>query len=362
MLFYLFLFSISCLLLFQGQKSSAKWNIWTILGLFIPSFFAAIRGEYVGTDTPTYLFLYESSNLLTFDEFLISDRISVEPFFYLCSKIGYYLTGFSTTMFIYQGLTVFFLYEAAYKFRNHLNIALVFFLYFTFIFPYSLNITRQTLAMMYLLWLGTYLVRGKKYVFILGSLLGILIHSSIVAGAIIFYWCWFIYKIENNKKRKIYFSLSIIAIGGLILVFQKLTPILQLMEIGEMARYGHYIEDGRSYVGKTDLILRILFLVILFLCANVRIVSNKFFYTITILLGIEMMLIFCGSITKVIFRLALYCTCIDILVVPYLLMSKRFNRNSRLLAQWSMVVIGLVYWWYTMVLRGTNETIPYYIM
>lgn len=361
MLFYLFLFSISCLLLFQGQKSSAKWNIWTILGLFLPTFFSAIRGENVGTDTPTYLFLYEASNVLTFEEFLTSNRISVEPFYYFASKIGSYLTGFSTVMFIYQGLTVFFLYLTAYKFRTHLKIALVFFLYFTFIYPYSLNITRQVLVMMYLIWLGTFLIKGHPWIFIIGCVGGIFIHSSIAVGAIIIYWVVLIYK-SNSRKHRILMWISAIGIAGMIILIRKLTPLLELLDIGEMARYGNYVAKAHSYIGKTDLVIRLLIFAILVWSYRKKIIDKKFYNAAIVLVAIEVMLIISGEVTIVIFRLALYCTCIDLMIIPYILQSNRFSRPSRLLAQWLTIGIALGYWWYTMVLRGTNETIPYYIM
>lgn len=359
MFFYLFIYTLSCLCIFQGQRTKLKWNIFSILGILIPTIVAAQRGEMVGTDTTTYLWLYNAASILSFDEFLSSNRVSVEPFFYLSSLIGKYFTGFSTVCFIYQGLGLVFLYLVAYKFRKHLEIALVFFLYFTLIFPYSLNIMRQVLAMLYLLWLGTFLLKNKWIKFIFFGLCGIVIHSSIIAGILIILWCYWIY-ISSPKIQKRLIWLSIIGFCGLAILLRQIGPILSMLDVGELSRYGNYIEKGSSYLGKTDLVVRLAFLTLYLWAIRKKIINKSLGITASILIGFESILIICGSLATVIFRLSLYCTVIDILFIPYILYSKKFSYQSRNLAQWLLMGISTIYWWYTMVLNGTNETIPYY--
>lgn len=327
----------------------------------MPTLFAAMRGSEVGTDTPTYYYLYLLVNQLTFSQFLEGTRISVEPLYYFCSRLGEYLTGFSTLLFIYQGLSILFLYNVAYRFRKYLNIALVFYLYFTFIFPYSLNIMRQILAVMYILWLSTYLLENKPTKFIIGSLAGIIIHSSIIVGMIIYFWIYLIYRASENK-RIIYIALSLIGMAGAIFILKRLEVIFGSLGIGELARYSNYLENGDSYLGKTDLVIRFIFTACLVLGLKFKFITKRVFWPLFILLLIEMLLIFYGTMATVIFRLALYCTAADIIIIPVLGKSTILNKESRILTQWLIVFFATVYWWYTMVVHNTNETIPYYCM
>lgn len=360
MIQYIISFLLSCAFLFQAQKQNKKWNIWAIIGLLIPTLLASLRNENVGTDTGMYLYIYENIKEWTLTDFISTKVANVEIFYFFVSLIGEQITGFSTLLFIFQALNVFFLYETSYRLKNYLSIALVFFLYYIFLYSYSLNIMRQITAVMYILWLSHYLIRGKQTIFIAGTFIGMLIHSTAILGGIIAWICYKVYS-APERNRKEYLLISIVSIVFLSLVFSKIGGLLALFDIGEMARYGSYLENETSYIGKTDLIIRFMFLGLVFYLLSHRLINKNIGYSFIVLLCFEVALIFCGKYSTVIFRLSLYATAFDILIVPYLLNLKGITYNSRVICKMGLILICCVYWWYTVIFNGTNEIYPYLV-
>lgn len=360
MIQYLISFLLSCTFLFQAQKQNKKWNIWAIIGLLIPTFLASLRNENVGTDTGMYLYIYNNIKDWTITDFITTKAANVELFYYFTSIIGKQFTGFSTLLFIFQALNVIFLYCTSYRLKDYLSISLVFFLYYIFLYSYSLNIMRQITAVMYMLWLSKYLIEGKSKLFIIGSILGILIHSTAILGGFFVWVCFKIYSVSANIRIK-YFTFACVGIIILFLIFSKLGSLLALIDVGEYARYGNYLENESSYIGKSDLLIRFMFLILVIYVSSKKLLSKKLTYSFIVLFFLEIMLIVCGKYSPVVFRLSLYATAFDILIIPYLLNLKKITYYSRVFFKIGLILTCCFYWWYTIVLKGTNDTIPYII-
>lgn len=360
MIQYIISFLLSCAFLFQAQKQNKKWNIWAIIGLLIPILLASLRNENVGTDTGMYLYIYNNIKDWTITDFTTTKAANVELFYYFTSIIGKQFTGFSTLLFIFQALNVIFLYSTSYRLKDYLSISLVFFLYYIFLYSYSLNIMRQITAVMYILWLSKYLAEGKCKYFIIGSILGVFIHSTAILGGFFVWVCYKIYSVSTNKRPR-YFTFACVGIVFLYIIFNKISSLLTLIDIGEYARYGNYLENESSYIGKTDLLIRFIFLILVIYVSSKRLLSKKLTYSVIVLLFLEIMLIVCGKYSPVIFRLSLYATAFDILVIPYLLNLNKITYHSRVFFKTGLILTCCFYWWYTIVLKGTNDTIPYIV-
>lgn len=360
MIQYIIFFLLSCTFLFQAQKQNKKWNIWAIIGLLIPTLLASLRNENVGTDTGMYLYIYNSIKDWTITDFTTTKAANVELFYYFTSIISKQLTGFSSLLFIFQALNVYFLYSTSYRLKKHLSISLVFFLYYIFLYSYSLNIMRQITAVMYIVWLSKYLIEGKCKIYIIGSILGIFIHSTAILGGFFVWICYKVYSASSNKRLK-YFIFACAGIILLYFIFSKISSLLTLIDVGEYARYGNYLTNESSYIGKSDLLIRFIFLILIIYISSKKLLSKKQKYSFIVLLFLEIILIICGKYSPVIFRLSLYATAFDILIIPYMLNLKKITYYSRVFFKTGLILTCCFYWWYTIVLKGTNDTIPYII-
>ncbi|MDE6523350.1 MAG: EpsG family protein [Muribaculaceae bacterium] len=360
MAIYLTTFIISCILLFQSQHSKKKWNIWAILGILIPCFIASFRSTHVGTDTGMYKYIYDNCKDLSIKVFFSQNVLNVESFYYFSSIIGKNITGFSSLLFIYEFLNVYFLYDVTYKLRNHISIWLVFFLFYMMLFSYSLNIMRQITSVMYVLWLSGFLISKHNLKYIFGCLIGISFHSTIILGGLLI---WLVYKVyvSEGKKQKIYMISSIVGCIFFYFTLNQIGNILSLFNGSEVAKYSGYLDDNTSYIGKTDLCVRLIFLLTVIISFTNKIINKSLFKALFVLLFFELCLILCGVTSTVIFRLALYVTAFDIVVIPYILHSKRFKKSTSVLLNIVLICFSLTYWLYTVYLNGTNEIFPYTI-
>lgn len=355
---YIITFALSCILLFQSQHLKRKWNIWSISGLILPCIVASFRSTDVGTDTEMYHYIFESCRELTLHDFISNNNLNVEIFFYFASQLGKKISGFSFVLFIYQGLNVYFLYDISYSLKKSLSIWIVFLLYYIFLYSYSLNIVRQITCVMYVVWISKFLVQNNRMKFILGCILGFIFHSTVIVGGGIVWMCYLIYNTTGFKQKQ-YIFISICGMIVFSIIISKLADFLTLAEIGQTARYGNYLGKDTSYIGKTDLLVRIIFLTLIVYLGSTGRIRKNLFYSFAILLYFEIILFFCGKYSNVIFRLSLYPTAFDILIVPYLINLKIFKRYSQLILKTSLIIFGTVYWIYTIVLNNTNDIIPY---
>ena len=353
----MFLSSSFCFYL--GQRQGRKWNLAVFLGILFPSMLAAYRDSAVGTDTEMYKYIYNNIINWRWGDFFGTDIANVEAFYFLSSKIGSVLGGFSVVLFIYQFLNVLFLYLVCFRYRKYTAIWLCFLMYYCFFFPYSLNIMRQVTAVFYLLWICKYLFKEEYFKYCIGVLIGVAFHSSIVLGGTFIWIIYYSFKLPNRKK--LWFILGyVVLLIVLFIGFRNIGYLLEYLPIGRLSKYAnHYIGAQSAYISNTDILYRVFFFLIIWFTLRFNNVSKKYRTTYIILAITEIILICLGIYNESLYRLALYITAFYLLIIPVALKMTPFTSSSKLLVNTLWVMMCIVYWWYTMVYRNTNETIPY---
>ena len=355
---YLIVFLISSLLFYIAAKRERKWNISAVFAILIPSLLAGLRDSSIGTDTIVYYDIYDiASSAESYSSFLLT--LNTEYFYYIISHVAKYMAGFEFLLFSYQGLTIIFIYNVAYKYSHNLNVFLVFTLYFFLFFNFSLNIMRQCLAMGYLLNISVLLLERKPCRFMFFAILGLIFHTSEIIVATFIYVIYWL-STTTRVKQQLFIPLYFLCI---VLLFEKFTIVVSQMEyfsIGRMSDYASsYQADNLGTYNNTDIALAFLNIVVLWIAFHYKLVNKAFYLPMILLIAIQLMFMLLGVYNKWLSRMAMYLTFYSLIFLPHVGHSSKLSRNSRMAYGMVLFFIGLVYWFWINAYRGSNETIPY---
>lgn len=355
---YLIVFFISSFLFYIAAKRERKWNITVAFAILIPSLLAGLRDLSIGTDTIVYYDIYNvASSAESYSSFLLT--LNTEYFYYIMSHIAKYMGGFWGLLFLYQGLTIIFIYNVAYKYRHNLNVFLVFALYFFLFFNFSLNIMRQCLAMGYLLNISVFLLERKPRHFMLFAIIGLIFHTSeIIAAAFIYVIYWL--STTTRVKQQLFIPLYFICVIGLFKNFMAIASQMKYFPVGRMSDYASAYQIDRSGAyNNTDIALFFLSVIVLWMSFHYKLINKAFYLPMILLIAVQLMFMLLGVYNKWLSRIAMYLTFYSLIILPHVGHSSKLSRNSRMAYGMVVFFIGLVYWLWINAYRGSNETIPY---
>lgn len=360
MIIYIICFVLSAFLFSLGEKRK-KWNWFSIIGIIIPTLLAAFRNLSVGVDTNHYYVIYKfASHVTGFSAF--SRGYNVEPLYFYVSKLSTYFGGFPMVLAIYEFLGLLFMYNVAYRFRKSLSVWLVMFLYLCFLYNYSLNIMRQAIALPYLLWCCTYLIDGKRIKFFILSFIGTIIHTSIIIAIPIVY---VLYLIANTKTPKKVLFIPVILLGIAVAYFSFLNigPLLNAIGLGRLSTYAQaYVQIKQSQINIIDVTYRITFILMLWIGSLYRILPSRISFSYLIIIVTELGLMMFGLYNDALLRVALYLSTFHFLFLSYYASSRKFSTQSKFLLRCIIIIMGLSYWYWVNIFRGSNGTFPYELM
>ena len=226
---YLVLFTFSLLFLLIALTYSGRVSkFFLVLSILLPCLIAGLRGNTVGTDMKAYIIRYFSlaQKANSFGNYV--QMVEVSDYLYLL--INYVVSRITSLfwieLFIQQGLVIVPLYVALFRiFNNKKSIFLGVALYFLFMYNFSLNIARQSIAISFEI-LGFSYLKEKNYKFVICIIVSIMFHNTAIVTLLPF----FIYFIYNSKyfspKFKLFISLCACVCCVLVLYF--ITNILPL--------------------------------------------------------------------------------------------------------------------------------------
>lgn len=355
MLFYLLLFIITTYFIHVGSSiKSTQQPVLILPAITILAFVAAFRSTDVGTDTQTYIELYDS---IVYDPNLsiILMILDTDLFFYTTCYLAQYVGGIQVVFFFYSLLTFFFLYKTLVKYKRYLSVWIGFILFLFFFYNASLNIMRQILAISFILWSSTFLLDGKKKKFIILCIISVIFHmTAVIAGGII-YVLYLLASNQQNKKHPSYFLFYIALIVG----FLSVNIIMSYMvAINFGHSYAYTSSAQKSQIGLTDLMISTFLIASSYLAMKrklVKVISIDFFYLSSIVCFVMFMT---GVYNRFLMRMAYYNLVFACLYLPLIINSEKINK-SRGSFKLAVLFLGFFYWLYLFVLSGSNATIPY---
>lgn len=360
-------------------KSKGKFIFLSLLALIIPCFFAAFRGEKVGTDVLQYAKPYylEALNSSSLQSFLLqgSAETGYEVFVFVITKI---FKNFNAILFFTEALIICPIYIVAIKNRKNCPMWVTLLVYYMIFYIASFNFMRQSIAAALLLLAYFELVEKKWLKFIILILLAQSFHNTAFIGlAVILFGIWF-YRIQSKQLRILVFVISCIlliavlqswqnilmwAINDVNILPRRFITYINIFAGGHNKNSYYFILTKSNYV---ELIFRwILYVVPLFLCKYSKRQSNLYNSANIILLMsvVVYTVLFVLFHTSYAVRITWYMEYFFIVWLPMSYSKLRennvkfgvFHRNTA-----CMFIAILGYWFCGYMILGWHGTLPFY--
>lgn len=367
---YIMTFVSSCFLLYLADKKQFKNvnSFLVIIALLIPSIIAGVRDYTIGTDVLLYgnnWFEKAVSYDSMYQYVLKAKEYSVGMGY---ATVNYVVSRFSHSphmfYFIYELLQLTVLYRALQVYKDKIDISYAFLVYYFLFFNNSLNILRQAMAIVLVLYSYKFAKNNKILKFVITIIVAYSFHSSAVVGAVIYPICWAYSRSFTKKWIKPTIVIgSISVMVGYRMIFDMLSKINLILG----ARYEKYlIQDiiGGRYLGLGYWIVIVLFLI------NTRKKGQKKFEdfnTISTFLCISAtisILPFFGS--ALLSRISFYFDIFQVVLLPIVSMNLRIRfgneRNTYFVRKMTVLLPIIVYWIIAYIVRNGAHTYPYLFM
>lgn len=378
MIIYLIGFALSTALIAIAEKKDKKtFLILSVFALLIPCVIAALRAHTVGTDVQVYLKpMVESAIASTgyrdyfahfwfekWKNLFVSDyELGFSLIVYIVAKLTRWLPA---VLFTLQALTIVPFYAALARTRRSTPLWLGMLAYFFFSYNVSLNLMRQWIAMAFLLLAFRMLLEKRPIGLTVFTLAAVLFHYSAVI-AIPIYLVFAYIALHRNVKlqiKKFRMSGYTIAVSTLtvlaILALMNLGTLLRIMSSLGLDRFSNYLVGDQLRLLPNQILLRLPLLAIFLI--NWKYFRKKgavaAFYLAMLLL--DMVASQLVSVDMYSFRIAAYFFLFATLAIPTMY-STLESTPRRILTAICLIGYMLAYWYYTFVMQGRHETVPYH--
>lgn len=290
LLFYLISFFMSVILYKLYCKH--KYKLFLLLSFSIPMIIGGFR-YMVGTDYVTYLEMYKHN-------------LSASLSFNFISKIATHLGGPTALFFIYNFLTLFFIYLGM-KNVDEKSRPLVLLCYFFTSYTTSFNIMRQALAISIIFYAYKYIVDRDLKKWLLFILLAFLAHDTSLL-CLPFY---FIIHMKNNKLR------FLILIITLIASFNYVEIVNFISSFSHFSHYSLYANNVEGLANNRMFFLDLLIYLYILLYRKKIISYDKKIDLFIFMFSIGLVLELTGFFNPYVKRIAEYFLISKILILPY---------------------------------------------
>lgn len=364
MYIYILFFIVSLLCIYMGKKyEKMKWLSISleILSIVLLSFLAAIRDNSIGTDINVYV-------KPIFDFFVEYGNSSFKVELYNDIEIGYRLFNYIISIFTNNlPVLLFFiqLFILTFSFLGikkmyPKNYPLVYSIFILIFYNRSLNLVRQSMALVLCIYALPYLFEKKYKKFFIIVIAASLFHKS----ALIFLTLWIIYMIIKNKNINQYLIATGIFSFGIILFifFPQLINIfinLHLLPSKYEFYLSHYVLNEIDFncleIG-INIFLMCIYVVFAKIYNNKE-EKSKFYF---VLLTINLMCLIIASRYVSAYRMSIY---FSVPVLLYFLSNlnlvwkkeeeKKFNLNL------IGIGIAIVFWFWIYAYGNSGQTVPF---
>lgn len=332
-----------------------------LLAILLTSFLAGYRDYTIGTDVLVYgnIWFHNavlSNNFWNYLEWANNSSIGVlyATFNYVVSRftsnvhIFYFWYSFVETALVLMTLR-----------KNRIDIVLGMSTYYFLFFNLTLNILRQSLAMIVIVWGFNYVTEKKLWKYLLIVLIASGFHSTAMIAIIIYPLYW----IANNREKLL--NVFVLSVCILFIVFSEKLTVLAL-NIGMLnERYSDYLMNSNIRGGFFAHLLFCLPILILYLTAKNNIGGsrdsqryNGFRLIVaftTVLSGFNLKYVYLGRVTQ-------YFDFLFLLAVPYI--GNRYyvkigRYRDTIVTKLLIYIYLITYWIIIYGVQNSGETVPY---
>lgn len=355
--YIVFAISIACLVLAEKleQKNKDIAVAIKILAIFIPALLAGMRAVDVGTDTKLYIEPAFNDAVNTTDFSAFYKMYDIEPlymlFTFVCAKIFANVNVFMTALYFIITLLA---YKIAKDNSDKAPLSITYAVFLLFYFNKSLNLVRQTMSILLIIY-GLKYVKNKKYTKSIAIILvSILIHKTAIIGALIY----LIYGIFDKKNTK-YYKIIILVVSALFLIVYK--PLLNFL-INDIhvlnSRYNYYINSNKVDVSLSYMLFNLLLLIWSLTFYKKLVKHDKFneYLVFIVILGNILMLL--STQFNFVIRISYYFTYLYLLIIPEMVEICDTNKKKLITAIAMLTIFGAynyIYYGY----QQNDKTCPY---
>lgn len=376
---------LSCFLTFVGTRIKYRSfnNFFFALAIFCPCFLAAVRDSTIGTDVALYgdrvFMLAQNMSLPS-----LIKTTNQEPLFLLLAYITAKYGNRYIYYFVLQFLVVAPLYFTILRKNTRKKAWLGMLIYFMWLYGYTLNLMRQTIAIAIIIFGTKYILENRNIKYMLSVLVAMGFHSTGILGFIpLFMYKLLVYEGNiRSKNRSISFNgkslfnisaksfdwfkkkysilfkgLYVLLVVGIVLAGSRIIQLVYILT----GKFGYQVNhiSGSFDFNLTYFIAMgfiALFLYRLLKIQRIEKMAHNQLYMLLIICGIILFQLM--GISFQMYRVSLYFTSYMIVFLPYVFMNKRRN-----LSYWiylSLILILMSYLIYrTIILKGWNGIYPY---
>lgn len=360
LLFYIISFSISALLLFLSQYSKKKSNgatqFFAVLSLSIPILISGLRYE-VGSDFHNYMRSFGRASSNSYSDFLSSGNMEIG--FFTLQKIASWSNDPRMMFILASTITVLFVYLAIRSHDSKIFISVSFLMYLFILFPTSLNIMRQEIALAIVFYSLKFIFKRRFFKFLFFSLLASSFHITALV-ILPFYFMFSYFKGElNSKDKKFVFIRVIFTVITLIFVINFDYFLSMLSNVGGFEKFDDYATQVDRGSNREILLKVLIFAVVLtFSRKLVEFDSRNKLYVF--FLGVDILLTLVGFWNPFVKRVTLYFNIVQILVIPSII-TILVHRLEKYVGVSIILFYCLGYFVLVYYILGQSKVIPYNI-
>lgn len=343
MYIYIFtiLFSVICTH-FANKQSNVLFL--HVLAVFLPIILLTFRDEYVGTDTPNYIYIYETASMSnSWIEYISNIKIEsgfATLMYVIASKgLSHQWAFFACALF-----TILPVYIGCKMLRNDISPVYSMGLYYLMFYHYSFNAVRQSISMSLMFMAMAWLLSGKKTHSAIIGLIATSFHN--VAFIFIIVYLLYVCMIVKKKTRIKVIILSVLVLGGLLYYNQ-------VYYANSLEYYIQSYLQGKEVEIQLSYFIEMMFnFIIVFIAWRIDKNSFEFFLLIALLV---LFFISLSTMGPFLYRVAY---CLDILLLIYIPLSLNSISPTHQFHK-AYMAFAIFYWWFVFIYNNSGETIPY---
>lgn len=359
---YIMMYFVSCILAYISERklnvnNYKEFYFFSFLSIFVGAFLAGVRSLGVGTDTLVYghgVFINAINR--NFLDYFIDELSNFEPLYLLFTYIISNIFKNENVYYgIYEFIIILLIYSSLFETKKIINNKsesnicwLGLFVFYTLIYPFTLNGMRQSMAMAIIFYSFKYLYKSDLKKFIICNVIAIGFHYTAVIG-ILFYVMEYLLKKTNKIIAKI-LILFIMVIS--VFEYKYLISFINIF----VDKYERYIGGSVDFI-LNPFLIRIPFLLLLIIFRkNYKSIFCEIDFWIMMLIG-EILFCQLRSSIPALYRTSLYFSLIKIQAYPNI--DKIFKRKDRVMIKIFLILFLLAIWYYQIVVKGNEQIYPY---
>ncbi len=378
---YVLCFLLSCCstrLASKFHKNKILYRFFSVIAIILPCVLAACRDSSVGTDVGIYGDrIFKKSLEMNFSDFIVhrgADYLYLLVV-YLCShSIG----TLQFQYFVLQALTIVPFYTTLQRRESSRYAWVGMAIYYLVLFPYSLNLMRQSIAIALLFWGFKFIEQRKllKYMFVV--FVSTLFHTTAVVGVVVYpivilmnantldFTAWNWYKKHKNSlwvkianRYGVYISWIIILVTMFLLTqFSKVITILYSFSAEDYSHFYNQLQSSRSPIIVEYVALMLPIFVKYFLHKKYYDHANGEIRVLFTLSAMGLILYQAAKISAETYRVSLY---FNIFLPLFVMELLRYTRKAKNRLFWMVLILICMaaFWYKFFVLESWCQIYPY---